>query len=164
MSKKHVDIKWMLNKGLREIEPGVWGIPPKNPKGGQQGGLKQAVEPVLHDKPVRVSVKPMSVNLAYKGRRYRTKEYDAHEKNVFSMLPKLIIPEPPYHIYFKFCFSTTNADCDNPLKIQIDLLQKFYNFNDRNVYKLTVEKTIVPKGHEYFEFMILPYEPETINK
>lgn len=147
----------MVKKGLQEIAPGVWGISSKHTNGEQEGAKKEAQDGVLHDRPVRVGVKPMSVNRAFKGRRFRSKEYDLYEKMVVSMLPKLRIPEPPYHVYYRFFFSNTNADIDNPAKLCTDILQKFYNFNDKNVYRLTIEKHIVKKGQEYFEFMILPF-------
>lgn len=43
----------------------------------------------------------------------------------------------------------TLFDIDNCLKPLIDVLQKKYGFNDRNINTLTVKKTVVKKGKEY---------------
>ena len=54
----------------------------------------------------------------------------------------------------RFGLSSKNADIDNPIKPWLDILQKKYGFNDRQIYRLTVEKEDVPKGSEYIEFTI----------
>ena len=61
------------------------------------------------------------------------------------------------HIDIVFGFSSKTADIDNPLKPILDILQKKYNFNDRSVYKLTVEKRIVPKKEEFIQIRISNY-------
>lgn len=33
----------------------------------------------------------------------------------------------------------------------VDILQKKYGFNDRDIYELHIKKTIVPKGNEYIQ-------------
>lgn len=103
---------------------------------------------------IKISVKPMSINKAYKGKRFRTKEYDSFEKIVLYLLPKINIPKPPYEIYFKFGFSSTSSDWDNCIKITQDILAKKYNFNDKLIKKGIVETEQVKKGQEYFEFEI----------
>lgn len=50
--------------------------------------------------------------------------------------------------------SSKNADLDNILKPWIDIMQKRFDFNDRQIYRLTVEKVDVPKGQEFIEFDI----------
>ena len=57
-------------------------------------------------------------------------------------------------ISLRFGVSSKNADVDNPIKPFLDILQKKYGFNDRQIYLLTVEKVDVPKGSEYIEFEI----------
>lgn len=56
----------------------------------------------------------------------------------------------------RFGLSSKNADIDNPIKSFVDCLQVKYNFNDRQIYQLTVEKVDVPKGKEFIEFDIQP--------
>lgn len=67
-------------------------------------------------------------------------------------LPKIIIPEPPFEIYFKFGFSSKASDWDNPIKPIQDILSKKYGFNDKLIRRAVVETEIVKKGKEYFEF------------
>jgi hypothetical protein len=42
-----------------------------------------------------------------------------------------------------------------PVKPFQDILQKRYNFDDRDIFKATVEKEIVKKGAEFIDFKIL---------
>jgi len=100
----------------------------------------------------------MSVNQAYKGRRFRSKEYNSYEKIVSYLLPKIDIPNPPYEIYFKFGFSSTASDWDNCVKATQDILAKKYGFNDKLIRKGIVETEQVPKGSEYFEFELKHYD------
>lgn len=95
-------------------------------------------------------IKLLSVNDAFQGRKFKTPKYKAYEKELLFSLPKVNVPEPPYEIYFEFGFSNVLSDIDNPVKPLQDILQKKYLINDRDIYKLTVEKKIVKKGEEYF--------------
>lgn len=154
----------MLEKGLQEIEPGVWGKPPSKSFGGLKSKETGQKEDVLeHIKPIRVNVKPLSVNSAFKGQRFKTKEYQDYERKVLALLPNIKIPDAPYEIYLKFYFSNSGSDVDNPVKLAVDIMQKKYFFNDKLVYKITSEKALVKKGQECFEFMILPYFPTCTN-
>jgi hypothetical protein len=102
----------------------------------------------------RIPVKPLSVNNAWKGRRFRSDEYKQFQKIVAFSLPKISIPEPPYAIYFKFGFSNKASDWDNPIKPLQDCLAARYGFNDKLIRRAVVETEIVSKGSEYFEFEI----------
>lgn len=94
----------------------------------------------------------MSVNKAWQGKRFKTKEYKNYETKLLLLLPKIKIPEPPYKIVYEFGFSSKLSDIDNPQKLIGDILQKKYGFNDRDIYELHSYKKIVPKGQEYFTF------------
>jgi Holliday junction resolvase RusA-like endonuclease len=59
-------------------------------------------------------------------------------------------------LFLRFGLSSKNADIDNPVKPFVDCLQKRYGFNDRHIYKLTVEKVDVKKGDEFIEFELKP--------
>lgn len=102
----------------------------------------------------KLDIKPMSVNTAYTGKRYKTDAYRAYFKLVSYSLKKFILPKPPLSVYYEFGFSNEASDIDNPVKLFQDILQKKYNFNDKDVYKMVVEKHIVPKGKEYIKFEI----------
>ena len=64
------------------------------------------------------------------------------------------MPKPPYFIVFEFGFSSSLADWDNPIKPLQDIIQKKYNFNDRDINIAQVNKKITKKNQEYFKFII----------
>ena len=103
----------------------------------------------------KVNIKPLSVNQAWKGRRYKTDDYNQYEKDVLWLLPKIKIPEPPFEIRFRFGFSSKSSDWDNPVKLFQDILSKKYGFNDKLIRRAIVDIEIVKKGQEYVEFDIL---------
>jgi Holliday junction resolvase RusA-like endonuclease len=46
------------------------------------------------------------------------------------------------------------SDVDNPLKPFLDILQKKYKINDRDIEQLQVRKVVVKKGGEFIRFGI----------
>jgi len=103
---------------------------------------------------MRIDIKPLSVNQCWQGKRFKTPKYKAYESELLLRLKPIKLPPPPYDIYFKFGFSSKLSDWDNPIKPFQDILQKRYDFNDRDVFKATVEKELVKKGNEFIEFSI----------
>jgi len=99
---------------------------------------------------IKYKIKPLSVNDAFQGRRFKNTNYKTYEKELLAKLPKIEIPKPPYKIYFEFGFSNAASDWDNPIKPLQDILQKKYKFNDKDVYEATIIKKVVKKGSEYF--------------
>jgi Holliday junction resolvase RusA-like endonuclease len=104
---------------------------------------------------MRIAIKPLSVNQCWQGKRFKTPKYKNYEKELMYRLPALKLPPAPYHLILKFGFSSKLADWDNPVKPFQDILQKRYNFDDRDIFKATVEKEIVKKGAEFIEFKII---------
>jgi Holliday junction resolvase RusA-like endonuclease len=102
---------------------------------------------------IKLNIAPLSVNKAFKGRRFKTPEYKNFEKIMLIILPKGTY-KPPFKISFVFGFSNVCSDLDNPIKATIDLLQTKYNFNDRDVYELHVKKEITKRGKEFIKFQI----------
>lgn len=101
----------------------------------------------------RIDEKPLSVNEAWKGQRYKSNEYKAYQSKLLWLLPRKIdIPTPPFEIYFRFGFSSAASDWDNPVKPLQDILAKKYSFNDKLIRRAVVDTEIVPKGQEFFEF------------
>ena len=100
----------------------------------------------------RLEMKPMSVNVAWQGKRFKTPAYKAYEQSAMSMLKKDTIPHPPYRLTLIFGVSSQLADIDNPIKNFTDILQKFYKFNDKEIYELSVKKVLVEKRKEFCEF------------
>ena len=105
---------------------------------------------------IQLKVKPMSVNYAWQGKRFKTREYKIYQLQCMVLLPKIQLPNPPYKIYYEFGFSNNLSDWDNPVKPFQDILQKKYGFNDNDIMEAHVKKVIVPKGKEYIKFEILP--------
>jgi len=103
---------------------------------------------------IEVKIKPLSVNEAWKGKRFKTKDYTQYEKALLLMLPAMKICEPPFKVTINFCFSNSASDLDNPLKPFLDILQKKYGINDKDIYSLEVNKFIVKKGEESICFSI----------
>lgn len=99
---------------------------------------------------INYNIKPLSVNEAWQGKRFKTQVYKNYETELLFALPNKKIPKPPYKITFEFGFSNKAADWDNPIKPLQDILQKKYNFNDKEVFKAELTKKIVKKGDEYF--------------
>jgi Holliday junction resolvase RusA-like endonuclease len=102
-----------------------------------------------------VVFKPMSVNEAWKGKRYRSDKYNAYKLAVGCLLPKhVIIPDGLLKVYYEFGLSSNGGDWDNPVKPLQDILQEAYQFNDSRIMEASVKKVIVPKGSEYIRFKI----------
>lgn len=111
------------------------------------------VEKVFSQNGRRLNVKPLSVNKIWQGRRFKTHEYLDWEELLLYTLPRVLgIPQGEICLYLEFGLSNRNADIDNSIKPFIDVLQKKYGFNDRQIYDLHVKKVIVPKGEEYIAF------------
>jgi Holliday junction resolvase RusA-like endonuclease len=107
---------------------------------------------------MRIDIKPISVNQCWRGRRFKTDKYKGYEKEMLFRLPKINIPEPPFKVYYEFGFSSANSDLDNPIKPLQDILQKFYNFNDKDIFEMVAKRVKVKKGNEYLIFEIKQLE------
>lgn len=107
---------------------------------------------------MRINIKALSVNECWKGRRFKTPKYKSYEKELLLKLKHYKIPSDKIHIDIIFGVSSKLMDIDNGLKPLLDILQKKYRFNDRDIYKLNVTKEIVKKGDEFIEFKIKGYE------
>ena len=109
---------------------------------------------------VRIYEKTLSVNEAWKGRRYKSDAYKDYRTKLLYLLPRKIdMPEPPFEIYFRFGFSSAASDWDNPVKPLQDILAKKYGFNDKLIRRAVVDTEIVPKGQEFFEFELKTFTP-----
>ena len=102
---------------------------------------------------IQLHIKPLSVNEAWQGKRFKTPKYKAYEKEVLLMLPTYEIPEGELDVRFEFGLQR-NADVDNCCKNLLDILQKRYSFNDSRVMRIELIKKVVKKGKGYFNFSI----------
>lgn len=106
-----------------------------------------------------IGIKPLSVNCAWQGVRYKTPAYKNYEGVMLAFLPKMEVPEPPFKLTLEFGFSNKASDFDNPTKPLVDILQKKYGFNDKDIYEAVIRKKIVPKGKEYVCFSLEHLNP-----
>ena len=100
---------------------------------------------------MRINIKPLSVNKAWQGKRFKTNDYKAFEEECLYRLPKMEI-KAPKELYLRFGVSNMRMDWDNGVKPFQDILQKKYDFDDCSIVKATVEKVKVKKGEEFIEF------------
>ncbi len=102
-----------------------------------------------------INISPLSVNKAWKGKRYKTDDYKDFEFLVDRSLPKgLEIPTGRLKITLEWGFSSASSDWDNPIKPFQDILQKKYKFDDKMIFEANVKKVQTPKGKEYIKFKI----------
>lgn len=109
----------------------------------------------------KLNQKPLSINEAWQGKRFKTLAYNAYEKAMLLQMPKgRIDVDQILKIEFFFGFSNKASDLDNPVKLLLDIAQKKYGFNDKNVFELNVRKCIVKKGEEFIQmgiYKMLPF-------
>jgi len=99
---------------------------------------------------INLKIKPLSVNKAWQGKRFKSPEYKKYEIQVLRMLPDIEIKEFK-RLKITFGFSNMMSDIDNPTKLVLDLLQKKYNVNDRDLIYLVLHKEKTKKGEEFIE-------------
>lgn len=102
----------------------------------------------------KLGIKPLSVNEAWKGRRFKTPKYNKYINDVLFILPKIKVPEGFLHLSLEFGFSSSASDFDNPVKCFVDCLQKKYGFNDKMIKRCTIDVTKTKKGSEFIKFKI----------
>lgn len=104
---------------------------------------------------MRIELKPLSINEAWQGKRFKTPKYKRFQNDMLLMLPKLKIEfNGKLSVKLKYGFSSKLSDIDNPCKIVLDCLCKKYGFDDRQIFELIQEKEIVKKGNEYIDITI----------
>lgn len=99
-----------------------------------------------------IRIKALSVNEAWKGRRFKTDAYKAYEHALMLMLPRMTIPEGNLSLSITVAYSSKASDIDNCIKPFVDVLQKKYGFNDNRIYRMVIDKLICNKGAEYIHF------------
>ena len=100
-----------------------------------------------------IKIKPLSVNRAWKGKRFKTQDYKDYEQELLFTLPPVSFdPREDYKIYLEFGLSSRLSDWDNPIKPFQDILCKKYGIDDRDIWEAHVKKVKVEKGEEYVKF------------
>lgn len=106
----------------------------------------------------KINIKPLSVNEAWKGRRFKSDSYKKYRRDVFLLLPNIEVPKGKLKLTIHVGFSSKGSDIDNIIKPFQDILQETYRFNDNMIYKLQATKEDVKKGEEFIDFKIESYE------
>lgn len=102
-----------------------------------------------------INIKPLSVNQAWQGKRFKTPKYKAYCRDLTLLLPaKLDIPEGKLQIRLIFSLSSKLADWDNPIKPAQDIICAKYGINDNRIYRAIVDKCDCEKGNESLFFSI----------
>jgi Holliday junction resolvase RusA-like endonuclease len=102
----------------------------------------------------RINIKPISLNQAYRGRRFATQALKDYKKALSLLLPKKSLPKGKLGVYYEFGVSSKGSDGDNLIKAFQDCLSEKYGFNDNKIYEWHVKKKDVAKGEEYIDFEI----------
>ena len=104
----------------------------------------------------KINVHALSVNRCWQGRRFKTKDYENYEKELSFLLPRELKVPKKEKLQLTILFGLSNKmnDIDNGLKPFIDVLQKNYDFNDKMIYRLLVQKEDTKKGEEFISFNI----------
>ena len=107
---------------------------------------------------MKINIKPLSVNDAWKGRRFKSNKYKAYELELWYKLPALKIPKGiKLELTINVGFSSAGSDLDNICKPFQDVISKKYKFNDNQIYRLIMNKEIVKKGSEFISFELNEY-------
>lgn len=100
----------------------------------------------------KLDIKPLSVNQAWQGKRFKTNKYKKYCRDIKLILPKLEVPKGELELYLEFGFSSDLSDFDNPVKPFVDCLQAKYGFNDKMIKRCVIESVKVKKGADYIKF------------
>jgi Holliday junction resolvase RusA-like endonuclease len=103
---------------------------------------------------VKVKIKPLSINQAWQGKRFKTPAYKAYRERLQWLLKPCEIPDGDLYLVIQFGVSNMQSDTDNLIKPFQDALQDRYKFNDRRITALTATKTKTAKGSEFAKWKI----------
>lgn len=108
-----------------------------------------------------IKIKALSVNEAYRGRRFSTQKLKDYKELLGYLLPKINVPDGKLSVSYIFGVSSKCGDGDNLVKAFQDSVAEQYGFNDRIIYEWYIRKEDVKKGDEYIGFEIKEYAPDT---
>ena len=105
---------------------------------------------------ITIQTKALSVNECWQGRRFKTKKYEAYEKEVAALLPRKETIFGPKKVSLTFYLKELfRGDVDNLIKPVLDIIVKRgYIEDDRWIMELIVKKV---KGNSKIEIKIEKY-------
>jgi Holliday junction resolvase RusA-like endonuclease len=103
-------------------------------------------------------IKALSINQAFQGRRFKTKECNTYCKTLALMLPHTRIPGEYYQVWFRFYLKNfAMTDEDNLVKLLQDcMVQNGMIVDDRRIVRHILEK--FPADIDRIEWEILATE------
>ena len=107
-----------------------------------------------------IPYKPMSVNIAWQGQRFRTPLYKKFALDVGRLLrrirPQKPAPDAPVFAHYVWGFSNSQSDIDNPTKPFQDVLFDAWEMKskDHQVQFMIIEKAKTKKGQEFIGFHV----------
>jgi Holliday junction resolvase RusA-like endonuclease len=107
---------------------------------------------------IQIKIKPLSINKAFSGRRFKTQECKEYERTLYYILPKEKMIKGDVTIKYRFFLKYDKVtDTSNLIKLLEDILvKKGYIEDDRFVRRFTAEKFHNEK--EIVEIEIIPYK------
>ncbi len=106
----------------------------------------------------KIDIKPLSVNEAYKGKKYSTAKLKAYKRDMPLLLPsELQLPPGRLVLLFRFHFKRKASDVDNCCKMAQDIIMEYYGEDDREIYMTLNEKIVDYNSPEYLEFEFFEY-------
>lgn len=111
---------------------------------------------------ITIPLKPLSVNSAFQGRRFKTKLYKDFENDFLYLAPKRKMIKGDIEIEYKFYLKNCKMiDYDNCIKLTQDLIVKCgWIEDDRKIYKATIYK--IPSKEDRIEIKIKKLNDEGI--
>ena len=101
-----------------------------------------------------LKIAALSVNEAYKGRKFATDALKQYKHDLGYLLPRIVAPEGKLSVRYHFGVSSKKSDGDNCIKAFQDCLSEMLGINDKMIYEWHIKKIDVPKGEEFIEFDI----------
>ena len=107
-----------------------------------------------------IKIKPLSINEAFQGRRFKTPLYriftDAVTRLLLAIKPTKPNPDAPMFSHYIFGVSNILSDVDNMVKCFQDRLFSSWGIlnKDHQVQFMIVEKTKTKKGQEFIGFHV----------
>lgn len=113
---------------------------------------------------LKLPIKAISTNKLYAGQKRRSWVYKNYRKQVFKFLgeqyPDKVSLSNQLSVDMEVGFSSTLCDLDNSLKGILDVIAAFYDFNDRQIYRIVISKYLVNKGEEFTNIKIRNYKKQ----
>lgn len=115
--------------------------------------------PIVGPELQKLPLKPLSLNMAYRGRRFSTPELKTYKRDIARLLRGSLVISDHLVAWYEFGVSTTNCDGDNLIKAFQDGLCEALGINDNRIYEWHVRKEKVAKGDEYVAFALTDLSP-----